>query len=159
MRLTVCNCVAQQSLSYAISQGQRTSQLEAYKVDMIAGKYGAQRETRVLGPTEHVGLGLRLERSTKGPDVYIQEIVPGFAAADSGKLRVHDVVVAVDHIPLMEMELDAVKQLTIGEEGSYCTLQIQRGDHYFQVTLMRKFPYEVTNQNVEALYAISDRDV
>ena len=153
--------IPRQSSSYVIGQRQQTTLLEAYKTDMVAGKFRAQQETRVLGPrpSEHVGLGLRLERSTKGPDVYIQEIVPGFAAADSKKLRVNDVVVAVDHIPLMEMELEAVKQLTIGEEGSYCTLQVQRGDHYFQVTLMRRFPYEVTNHNVEALHAISGRDV
>lgn len=152
--------VLQQSSSYSIDgsgqQGHRSPLLEAYKADMAAGKYGSQRKTRVLGPTEHVGLGLRLERSTQSPDIYIQEIVPGFAAHESGKLRLRDVVVSVDHIPLMEMELEAVKQLTIGEEGSYCTLQIQRGDHYFQVTLMRQFPYQVTKQNVQALHAISD---
>ena len=108
-------------------------------------------QTRVLGNVEHVGLGLRLERSSKSPDVYIQEIVPGFAAHDNGRLMLDDVVVAVDHIPLVDMELEAIKQLTIGEEGTFCTLQIQRGDHYFQVTLMRKFPDRVTRQNMEVL--------
>ena len=114
-------------------------------------------QTRVLGGAEHVGLGLRLERSTRGPDIYIQEVVPGFAAHENGRLQVKDVIVAVDHIPLSEMELEAVKQLTIGEEGTFCTLQVQRADHYFQVTLMRKFPERLDRFNTEALHAISDR--
>ena len=109
------------------------------------------QHTLVLGNVEQVGLGLRLERSSKSPDVYIQEIVAGFAAQDSGRLMLDDVVVAVDNIPLMDMELEAIKQLTIGEEGTSCTLQIQRGDHYFQVTLMRKFPDRVTRSNMEVL--------
>ena len=106
-----------------------------------------------------MGLGLRLERSTRDPDVYIQEIVPGFAAHENGRLQLHDVVVAVDHIPLLDMDLDAVKELTIGEEGTFCTLQIKRGNHYFQVTLMRKFPDELNRQNSQALYSISDSDL
>lgn len=117
----------------------------------------SMQQTHVMGVVEHVGLGLRLERSTKGPDVYIQEIVPGFAAHENGRLQVKDVVVAVDHIPLTEMELEAVKQLTIGEEGTLCTLQVQRLDHYFQVTLLRKFPERLDRSNTEALHAISDR--
>ena len=113
-----------------------------------------ERQRRVM---EVVGLGLRLERSNLSPDVYIQEIVPGLAAYDSGRLQVHDVVLAVDHVPLIDMELEAVKQLTVGQAGSFCTLQVQRGDHYFQVSLMRKLPYHVTEENMEAMHAISNR--
>ena len=86
---------------------------------------------------ESVGLGLRLERSAESPDVYIQEIVAGFAAHASGRLQLYDVIVAVDNLPLMDMELEAVKMLTKGAAGSPCTLQVHRRDHYFQVTLIR----------------------
>jgi hypothetical protein len=86
---------------------------------------------------ESVGLGLRLERSAESPDVYIQEIVAGFAAHASGRLELYDVIVAVDNLPLMDMELEDVKMLTKGPAGSPCTLQVHRRDHYFQVTLIR----------------------
>ena len=137
----------------------RDTMMNTYQMEaMVTQKTrSSTHRARTLGPVEHVGLGLRLERSTKSPDIYIQEIVPGFAAYESGRLQAQDVVVSVDHVPLMEMELEAVKQLTIGEEGSFCTLQVQRGDHYFQVTMMRKFPYEVTAQNAEAMEAIAGR--
>ena len=139
------------------SYDQDKAMIQTVKIEGKASgsQYGSQsgswsmKQTRILGDVEHVGLGLRLERSSKSPDVYIQEIVPGFAAQENGRLMLDDVVVAVDHIPLVDMELEAIKQLTIGEEGTFCTLQIQRGDHYFQVTLMRKFPDRVTGQNME----------
>ena len=121
----------------------------------------AESTRRAVGYREanHVGLGLRLERSTRSPDVYVQEIIPGFAAHDNGRLQTHDVIVAVDHIPLTEMDLEAVKQLTIGEEGTFCTLQVQRGDHYFQVTLMRKFPDRISHQNSSAVSTVSDNSL
>ena len=64
---------------------------------------------------------------------YIQEIVPGFAAHKQGQVQPEDVVIAVDNEPVEGWDLDAIKQLTIGEEHSFCTLLIKRGTQYLQV--------------------------
>ncbi len=64
----------------------------------------------------------------------MQEIVPGFAAAKQGQVQAEDVVIAVDNEPVEGWDLDAIKQLTIGDEHSLCTLLIKRGSQYLQAS-------------------------
>jgi len=51
----------------------------------------------------------------------------GFAAANSGQVRIGDFVMAIDDQPVEGWELENIKQLTIGDEGTMCTLTIKRG--------------------------------
>ncbi len=53
--------------------------------------------------------------------------VQGFAAANSGQVRIGDFVIAIDDQPVEGWELENIKQLTIGDEGTMCTLTIKRG--------------------------------
>lgn len=88
-------------------------------------------------PPQHaplVGLGLRLERNKEG-DTYVENIIPGFAAHKDGRIRRDDKIIAVDYQPVENMRLDDVKTLTMGRDGSTCTLQMYRGNDRYQVGL------------------------
>ena len=71
---------------------------------------------------------------------YVQEIVPGFAAARQGQVQAEDIVIAVDNEPVEGWDLDAIKQLTIGDEHSFCTLLIKRGSQYLQASAFGLVP-------------------
>ena len=77
---------------------------------------------------KEIGIGVLLKRSSQFPGMtMVDHIVPGFACANSGKVRTGDLVLAVDGQDIEGWELDNVKQLTIGFEGSVITLTCQRG--------------------------------
>jgi len=82
-----------------------------------------------------VGLGLVLERSEDG--ISIKDLVPGLGAARSGQLRQGDVLVSVDGRSVAGYDLDSIKTLTIGNEGSSCNLTVKRGDSEISVFLTR----------------------
>jgi len=111
----------------------------------------------VVSRPRMVGLGLALERSSNDKHTYVHEIITGFAAYKSGQFQEGDVVLAVDQEPIEGWDLDAIKQLTIGEEGSFCTLQMMRGDRYFAVTLQRMSPNSINDDNFEAARRISSQ--
>ena len=110
-----------------------------------------------------VGLGLALERVSGDPTTYVQEIIPGFAAHRSAQFELHDILLSIDNEPVPPptvatharfsagltgtrrgqvdgWDLDSIKQLTVGAEGTSCTLSMLRGDRYFSVTLTRLAP-------------------
>lgn len=68
-----------------------------------------------------------------------------------------DIVMAVDQEPVDGYELDAIKQLTIGDEGTFCTLQMLRGNQYFAVTLQRITPNSLNESNYEPAMRIMDQ--
>ena len=82
-----------------------------------------------------VGLGLALERNSSERITFVEQVIPGFAAHQSGQFQMGDVVVAVDHQPVEELELDSIRELTVGRENTFCTLQMMRGSRYFAVGL------------------------
>jgi len=110
--------------------------------------YSSQKERAV-------GLGLRLERSAQDRTTYVQAIIPGFAAHLDGRVQVDDVIVAVDYQPVEGLRLEDVKQMTMGKEGSTCTLQMFRGEERYQVTLTRIAPAHIDVSNQEAMGQIS----
>jgi C-terminal processing protease CtpA/Prc len=70
---------------------------------------------------------------------------------------VGDIIMAVDQEPVDGYELDAIKQLTIGDEGTFCTLQMLRGNQYFAVTLQRITPNTLNESNYEAAIKVMDQ--
>lgn len=105
-------------------------------------------------PAALVGLGLRLARGQDGT-TYVQDVVPGFAASTDGRVKRNDVIIAVDYQPVEAMRLEDVKTMTMGREGSTCTLQMYRGNDRYQVTLSRIKPASVTSENADAAKYIS----
>jgi len=101
-------------------------------------------------PPQHaplVGLGLRLERNKNG-DPYVENIIPGFAAHKDGRVRKDDKIIAVDYQPVENMRLDDVKTLTMGREGSTCTLQMYRGNDRYQVMTLPSANYASSSRPV-----------
>ena len=78
-----------------------------------------------------VGLGLALERHNNDRQTFVEQIIPGFAAFKSNQFQTGDVVVAVDQQNVEELDLDAIRQLTVGPENTFCTLQMMRGSRYW----------------------------
>ena len=64
-----------------------------------------------------VGLGLALERNSSERITFVEQVIPGFAAHQSGQFQMGDVVVAVDHQPVEELELDCVRARRLNFRG------------------------------------------
>ncbi|EKX49073.1 hypothetical protein GUITHDRAFT_162236 [Guillardia theta CCMP2712] len=91
----------------------------------------------VLFKTKKVGLGILLKRNSQG-ETYIHALLPGFAGAESGEVQVDDIIVTIDNQNVDNWDLDDIKQLTVGDEGSACNLVLRRrGQTHEQVKLIR----------------------
>jgi len=101
-----------------------------------------------------VGAGLLLERNQEGL-TYVEEIVTGFAAWKSGRVRVGDIVVAVDGRTVDGMHLSDIRQLTIGPQGSAVTIEFLRDGEFFSLTLVRSQPDQIDEGNIRACNVIS----
>jgi len=100
--------------------------------------YGSQ-----VQHSKRLGLGLVLERDDQTGQIVIKDLVPEFAAAKSGKVDRGDVLLSVDGEPCQSYDLDQIKLLTIGDEGSSVTLDLTRRGSRFQVPLVRLGPNQV----------------
>jgi C-terminal processing protease CtpA/Prc len=70
----------------------------------------------------------------------IERIIPGFAAERGGRFQIGDAVQAVNGVQVQGMSLDAIKNLTIGPEGSSVQIEAWRNGQPFAVTLQRQCP-------------------
>jgi C-terminal processing protease CtpA/Prc len=70
----------------------------------------------------------------------VERIIPGFAAERSGRFQIGDVVEAVNGVQVQGLSLDAIKNLTIGPEGSTVQVEAWRSGQPFVVTLQRQYP-------------------
>ena len=105
-------------------------------------------------------MGLSLERRSgdRSMNVYVERVVPHFAADISGEVFVDDIVEAVDNMDIRGLGLDQIKRLTIGPEKTPVKLDIRReGQGRFSVTLWRHVPDFVNDSNAEASDALVDR--
>ena len=87
--------------------------------------------------------------------ILIERVVSGFAAARSNQLYAGDELVAIDGVPLREMSLDAIRGLTVGEEGTVVAVEVLRGPNVLRVILRRQFPESMDDTNMEAQQIIS----
>jgi len=71
----------------------------------------------------------------------------GFAAYKSNQFQIGDVAVAVDQQPLEGLELDAIRELTVGPEHTFCTLQMMRGNRCVAVCfpVMLQYVFQCCN--------------
>ena len=91
------------------------------------------------GGGRRVGLGLALEKDELGLTI-VHEAIPGFAAHSSRQVQVGDAILRVDGEPVGGWGLEEIKKLTVGEEGTPCTMSLQRHGEVFEVTLLRVYP-------------------
>ena len=89
--------------------------------------------------TEECGVGLELERTSSFDDVVVAGCVAGSAAAVSGAIRTHDVLLTVDGISFFGKSLVHVRQAIRGPKGTVVRLKFSReGRGTFEVVLARK---------------------
>eukprot|EP00960_Hanusia_phi_P048657 759076-Hanusia_phi.AAC.1 len=72
-----------------------------------------------------VGLGLVLRVNNDG-EIVIKELIHGYAAQRQGGLREGDVLVTIDGQRVQDYNLEEIKKLTFGEEGSLVNMEIRR---------------------------------
>jgi len=99
--------------------------------------YGSQRLTTV--GSKQVGLGLLL-RKNEQQQTCIKEIFTGYAASKSGRVSAGDVILFIDGRSIEGMDLENIKNLTIGDEGTSCTLGLLRAGQKFDISFVRCHP-------------------
>jgi len=117
-----------------------SADMDKYRSTQSSGFYGspaALQGGNLYGSLQgkRMGLGLVLERSEYG--ITIKDLVQGLAAHKSGQLQQGDVLVSVDGRSVESYDLDQIKTLTIGDEGTACQLQVRRGQNVITVNLSR----------------------
>jgi hypothetical protein len=83
-------------------------------------------------------VGLELERTSSFDDVVVAGCVAGSAAALSGAIRTHDVLLTVDGIGFFGKSLVHVRQAIRGPKGTVVRLKFSREGRTFEVVLARK---------------------
>jgi len=87
-----------------------------------------------------VGLGMQLTKGSKSGHVRITQVVPGYAAFNSGQIRVGDRLEQVDQVPLDHVSMVDIDKYCLGLEGSWSSVVIRRGQQTFTVQLQRVTP-------------------
>ena len=97
------------------------------------------------------------------PSIYIEYVVPGFAAAETGRFVTGDAVTAIGpHKSLSGLSPNELRRLTIGAEETSTTVSMVRaadspeqlrGTPYL-VVLNRKVPTRVTRRNEAAVHRL-----
>jgi C-terminal processing protease CtpA/Prc len=87
----------------------------------------------------------------------VDRIIPGFSAAKSGLFQVGDEVILINDSIVQDRPLEAIKQLTIGEEGSTVTVDVLRGPTAIRISLQRRFPEFTDSSNMEAHSILASR--
>ena len=69
--------------------------------------------------------------------VFVKEMVPGYAAHSSGQVQGGDVVEAVDNVPTRGRSLDEVRRMFSGQANSRVLLDLSRSGQRIRVSLER----------------------
>lgn len=70
----------------------------------------------------------------------IKEVFAGYAAARSGRVNAGDVILFVDGRSIEGMDLENIKNLTIGDVGTMCSLGLLRNGQKFDQQFVRCHP-------------------
>lgn len=94
---------------------------------------------------ERVGLGLTLEFDQEYDEIFVYEVIPGFAGERAGIMR-DDVILAIEGKSVRGMSLKQCRDITVDREGTTCTLLVRRGNQELTYTCTRIMP---TNRNLD----------
>jgi len=85
------------------------------------------RSTPPPAPIERCGLGLRLRSYAGMGKLWVDQVLPGGAADESGRLMCGDQIVAINGNSTGDMvDAEAVACALVGEEGSFVTMLVSR---------------------------------
>ena len=99
---------------------------------MTAAEYTAKKQEN---NNAYVGIGVTVSKDETG--YHITDVTPNGSAQEAGIL-IDDYIVGVNGEDALSMEIDSLKNLIRGEEGTTVTLTILRGEDRFDVTVTRK---------------------
>lgn len=85
----------------------------------------------------YVGIGITISRAEKENGYTVMEVTKESPAEEAGVLA-GDLLTAVDGNSVVEMDVDEVRDLVRGEEGSYVRLSLARGEETLEVEVERR---------------------
>ena len=101
---------------------------------MSAEEYQAHREQ---SENAYVGVGITIQVTEDHSGYRILEVSAGGPAEEAG-IRVQDLLVAVEDTDIRDMEITEVRNLVKGEENTYVTLTVLRGDECISMSVQRR---------------------
>mmetsp|Transcript_27248 Transcript_27248/g.42591 ORF Transcript_27248/g.42591 Transcript_27248/m.42591 type:complete len:360 (-) Transcript_27248:1624-2703(-) len=121
---------------------------------LTGGMYASQWQMGV-GGSRKIGLGIRLKKNQMG-QAAVQEVLSNFGAEKSGQLFVEDVILSIEGQSVEGWDLDSIKQLTIGAEGTTCSLVVFRQGQQLALNILRILPSFLSDQRgYEAMNVLS----
>ena len=101
---------------------------------MSAEEYQAHREQ---SENAYVGVGITIQATEDRSGYRILEVSAGGPAEEAG-IRVQDLLIAVEDTDIRDMEITEVRNLVKGEENTYVTLTVLRGDACISMSVQRR---------------------
>lgn len=101
---------------------------------MSAEEYEAHREQ---SENAYVGVGITIQATEDRSGYRILEVSAGGPAEEAG-IRVQDLLIAVEDTDIRDMEIMEVRNLVKGEEHTYVTLTVLRGDECISMSVQRR---------------------
>ncbi len=101
---------------------------------MSAEEYQAHREQ---SENAYVGVGITIQATEDRSGYRILEVSAGGPAEEAG-IRVQDLLIAVEDTDIRDMEITEVRNLVKGEENTYVTLTVLRGDECISMSVQRR---------------------
>mmetsp|Transcript_2473 Transcript_2473/g.5956 ORF Transcript_2473/g.5956 Transcript_2473/m.5956 type:complete len:296 (+) Transcript_2473:54-941(+) len=98
-------------------------------------------EPQAPSAAARAGVGL-LFQTSGGGQIVVKEVVKGGSAARSGQIKPTDIIVRVGHTSVQNQSLVNLRELILGEPGTYVVLGFSRGgtQQFYEVSLMRGSP-------------------
>jgi len=99
-----------------------------------AEEYQAHREQ---SENAYVGVGITIQATEDRSGYRILEVSAGGPAEEAG-IRIQDLLIAVEDTDIRDMEITEVRNLVKGEENTYVTLTVLRGDECISMSVQRR---------------------
>lgn len=126
--------VDREALYDGAAAGMVTGTGDRWSYYMTAEEYLAYQETMA---NAFVGVGITISQTEEGY-LEVLKVTPGSGAEDAG-LQAGDLVIAVGDTSMTELDLETAKNRIRGEEGTFVTVTIRRGEESWHVALERRY--------------------
>jgi len=101
---------------------------------MTAEEYADYQDTMA---NAFVGVGITITQTEEGY-LDVKKVTPGSGAEDGGVLP-GDLVIAANGVSTVELGLEGAKNVIRGEEGTFVTITVKRGDQTLELSLERRY--------------------
>lgn len=84
------------------------------------------------------------------PSIVVKEVVQNGSAWRSGIVKAGDIIVKVEEVNIQNQPLSSLRDLILGEPGTFVTLGFNRGTQYIEARMMRGTPEFLDTQHTSA---------